>query len=201
MPIGQKISSFFRDAFIRATHFESAADFDRKDAVMGKVLALSKAVTDTSAEGYEDHLKEALKQTRTRYLDVLADKQVAVALDKRLATQQVADRETAVEGMYYLGPQQAAAGGLVTLRDGTGEQARRNSIFLEKLAEVLSVGTPVMDLNAYSYYTIAMGGDGMACPITINNWAVEGEGATKALVKNAELRKPPLKPAPGVKPN
>lgn len=34
MPIGQKISSFFRDAFIRATRFESAEDFDRKEAVM-----------------------------------------------------------------------------------------------------------------------------------------------------------------------
>ena len=201
MPIGHKISSFFRDAFIRATHFESAADFDRKDAVMGKVLALSKAVTDTSGEGYEDHLKEALKQTRTRYLDVLADKQVAVALDKRLDVQPISEIPLSVEGMYYVGPQQAAAGGLVTLRDGSGEQARRNGIFLEKLAETLSEGTPVMDLNAYSYYTVAMGGDGMACPITLHKWAVEGEGASASLAKHPELRKPPLKPASGVKPN
>ena len=198
MPIGQKISSFFRDAFIRATRFESAADFDRKAEVMGKVLALSKAVTDTS--GYEDHLKEALKQTRTRYLDVLAEKQVAVALDKRLDVEQISEIPLSVEGMFYVGPQQAAQGGLVTLRDGTGEQARRNGLFLEKLAETISEAMPVMDLNAYSYYTVAMGGDGMACPITLHKWAVEGEGASAALERHPELRKPPVKPQ-GLKPN
>ncbi|MEZ0260460.1 MAG: hypothetical protein ACAH80_05585 [Alphaproteobacteria bacterium] len=201
MPIGQKISSFFRNAFIRATHFESAADFDRKDEVMGRVLALSKAVTDTSAEGYEDRLKETLKQTRTRHLDVLAEKQVAVALDNRFAKQQIDDREMSVDGMFYVGPQQAALGGLATLRDGKGEQARVNSIFLERLAEVLSEVTPVMDLHAYSFTTVAMGGDGMACWVNNHKWAVEGEGAAHALAQNPQLRKPPLKQAPAAKPN
>jgi hypothetical protein len=200
MPIGQKISSFFRNAFIRATHFESAADFDRKDEAMARVLELSRAVTDTSAEGYEDRLRDVLKQTRSRYLDVLASKQVAVALDARLGQQKVTRHELTVEGMFYVGPQQAALGGLATLRDGTGETLRRNSLFLEKLAEVLSEATPVMDLHAYSDVVVAVAGDGMGCAVPINKWAVEGDGASKALAKNAELRKPPLK-SPGIRPN
>jgi hypothetical protein len=201
MALGKKISSALRDLFCRAVYFESADDRDRKVEVAGQLIAFSAPFAGEGGADYDRRLQAVLMEVRTKFLDTLLEKEVAIALDPRLSQQKLDEKDYAVEGMFYAGPKEGAKGGLTTFSGEwvTREQQRRSGVLLEKLAEVLREGTPKVDLYAWTSFTIAMGGEGMAYPVCISSWSCEGGGDT-ALSKNPALRQPPSKFAGGPRP-
>lgn len=195
MAFGKKITSALRNAFSYAVHLESANDHDRKLGIAEHMIEFSRPSATGEGAAYEDRLRAVLMQTRTQYLDTLAEKKVAVALDARLSSQKLDDKDCAVEGMFYAKPQSGAEGGLVTLSDACRD-SRHNAILLEKLARVLREGDIAVDLHAWTSTHIAISPEGMGAVASISDWALQG-GASAALAKNPALRQPPAKtPSP-----
>ncbi len=194
MSLGQRISRSLRNAFIRALHQESAHDYDRKAGVAQTIIAQSADILPSD----EKALRETLMQTRTAYLDVLAEKKIAVGFDARLNAQKFDDKDNQVEGVYYPAKDETPAVVTLTRKDGDG--ARFNGGLLEKLATALPVAPAAANLYAYSTVSMTMTPD-MGVVVEISNWTTNEIGRTVRLDKNPELKQPPVK-APGApKPN
>lgn len=192
------ITKVLRNAFSYAVHFESADDRDRKAGVAQKLIELSAPLaTDTGAD-YEARLRGVLMDTRTKYLDKLVEKNVAVSLDKRI-NEQVYDEKMnnrfAIQGVFYPGPQGSATGGLAALWD-EGSMKRSNAILLEKLGTLLSEGTPTAPVYGYTYNDFAITPDGGGAPITSTEWNFANPDASDAAKLNPALKNPPAKAGP-----
>lgn len=201
MEFGKKFISGIKNAFSYAVHGETKDDRLRKAAVAQSVIDFSAPLV-TEAGG-EDRLRAVLMETRTKFLDDLVAKQIAVSLDGRLTPQTPAENDSALEGIFYPGPQGAAKGGIVALRDDAKDpgQPRQNAALLEKLSRLLSQVTP--NVNVYAVTTFiepAFAGDGLAYGGSFTEWASNGNETPAAAVKNPGLSAPPVK-APAAKPN
>ncbi len=194
MSLGQRISQTLRNAFIRALHQESAADFDRKAGVAQTIIAQSADILPSD----EKALRETLMQTRTAYLDVLAEKKVAVGFDARLSAQKLNDNDNQIDGVFY--PAKEATPAIVTLTRQGGDAARFNSNLLEKLATALPVVPIAVNLYAYSTVSVTMTPE-MGVAVEISNWTTNDIGRTVRLDKNPELKQPPVKAPDAPKPN
>lgn len=208
MTIASKISSTLRDAFSYAVYQESSADRTRKPVIVDAIIEKSAPFLDTSAAGYEDRLRKVLSETRTKQLDVLLEKNVAVGLDTRFGTQQ---RETpndrVLEGAYY--PAAEGKPAILTLWDA-GIDAKANfllpsgaaqaAIFIEKLSGILKAGEPTETLYASRLTTIdAFSGVGMVGIVTTTEWETKAQ-LKETAAKTAAVTQPPAKPA-APKPN
>lgn len=201
MEFGKKFISGIKNAFSYAIHGETKDDRDRKASVAQSVIDFSAPLVNE--EGGEERLRAVLMQTRTKFLDDLVKKQIAVSLDTRLSKQTLGEDDPAIEGIYYPGPQGAAKGGIVALRDDAKDtaSARDNAVLLEKLSRLLADVTPT--INVYAYTTVgtpAIGGEGMAYVPVLTEWASNGNEKAAAAVKNPGLSAPPVR-APEPKPN
>lgn len=210
MTFTNKIVSAVRDAFNYAVHQESTADRARKAAVAEQLIDFSKSVITGSGD-YDDRLRKTLLKTRTKYLDTLLEKKVAVSLDERLATQRV-DRKAietnadarqlghpadivCLAGAYYPG---AEGGGLVSLWDnGKGPDRPtlfRNSNLLEDLAGKLQAGAaPTENIYAYTVL-IAIAGEGMVAISPNTTWN-DKQVSPSHVTGSKEMETPPAKPA------
>jgi len=202
MEFGKNLISKVKNAFSYAIHGESKDDRDRKAGVAQSVIEFSTPLV-TEAGG-EERLREVLMKTRTKFLDDLVKKQIAVSIDARLSTQTLGDRDAAIEGVFYPGPQGAAKGGIVALRDDKEDpdQPRQNAVLIEKLSKLLSDVTPNVNVYAYtSVGTPVIGAEGMGGYVPVlTEWASNGNDKAAAAVKNPGLTAPPVKPA-AAKPN
>ena len=194
MSLGQKISASLRNAFIRALHQESAADYDRKAGVAQTIIAQSADILPSDDKA----LRDTLMQTRTAYLDVLADQKIAIGFDARLNAQKLADHDNQIDGVFYPAKDETPA--IVTLTRKDGDAARFNSNLLEKLATVLPAVPPATNLYAYSTVSMTMTPD-MGVVVEISNWTTNQIGRTVRLDKNPELKQPPVKASGAPKPN
>lgn len=208
MSIGSKISSTLRDAFSYAVYQESSADRLRKAVIVDAIVEKSEAYFDTTAAGYEDRLRKVLNDTRTKQLDVLLEKNVAVGLDTRFnAQRQENANDRLLEGAYY-----PAAGGkpaILALWDN-GLDAKANLLtpsgatqaanFVEKLAHMLKAGEPAETLYASRLTTVdAAGGIGLVAIVTTTEWETKAQ-LRETAKKTASVTQPPSKPA-APKPN
>ncbi|HYD18747.1 MAG TPA: hypothetical protein VEF76_09740 [Patescibacteria group bacterium] len=207
MSISSKFSHALKDAFSFAVHQESADDFARKPYVVAAIIENSKSVQNTASPGYEERLAGLLSQVRTKHLDVLQKKGVAVGLDKRF-TEQAQERvnERAIEGAYY--PAKDGENGVALLWDNgrqpkggffTQDAASYGVTFIEKLARRLSQGEPQEPLYASRLTTIdAAGGMGLVAIVTSTDWETEKELGTAKTRAAAFTQRPakPLAPKP-----
>ena len=202
MTIGSKISSTLRDAFSYAVYQESSADRTRKPIIIDAIIEKSAPFLDTSATGYEDRLRKVLNETRTKQLDVLLEKNIAVGLDTRFSAQQ---RETpndrVLEGAYY--PAADGKPAILTLWDA-GIDAKANlllpsgaaqaAVFVEKLTGILKQGEPKETLYASRLTTIdAFSGVGMVGIVTTTEWETTAQLKETAR-KTAAVTTAPVKP-------
>lgn len=202
MSIGSKISSTLRDAFSYAVYQESSADRTRKPVVIDAIIEKSAPFLDTSATGYEDRLRKVLNETRTKQLDVLLEKNVAVGLDTRFSAQQrETPNERVLEGAYY--PAADGKPAILTLWDA-GIDAKANlllpsgaaqaAVFVEKLAGILKQGEPKETLYASRLTTIdAFSGVGMVGIVTTTEWETKAQLKETAR-KTAAVTTAPVKP-------
>lgn len=202
MSIGSKISSTLRDAFSYAVYQESTADRTRKPVVIDAIVEKSAPFLDTAAAGYEDRLRKVLNETRTKQLDVLLEKNVAVGLDTRFnAQRRDAPNDRLLEGAYY--PATDGKPAILTLWD-SGLDAKATFLspggatqaanFVEKLAHILKEGEPKETLYASRITTAdAVGGVGMVAIVTTTEWETK-EQLGKVASKTATVTQPPAKP-------
>lgn len=202
MSIGSKISSTLRDAFSFAVYQENSSDHTRKPVVIDAIVEKSAPFLDTSAPGYEDRLRKVLAETRTKQLDVLLEKNVAVGLDTRFSAQQrTAPNDRLLEGAYY--PAADGKPAILTLWDA-GIDAKANFLtpsgatqaanFVEKLAHILKAGEPAETLYASRLTTIdAAGGIGMVAIVTTTEWETKAQ-LKETASKTAAVTQPPAKP-------
>ncbi len=208
MSIGSKISSKLRDAFSYAVYQESSDDRLRKSAVIDAIIEKSAPYLDTSAKGYETRLRKVLTETRTKNLDVLLEKNVAIGLDTRFGAQQrEAANDRLLEGAYY--PAAEGKPAILALWDNgldvkssivTPSGATQAANFVEKLSQILKAGEPKETLYASRLTTIdAAGGMGMVAIITTTEWETKAQ-LRETASKTALVAQPPAKPA-APKPN
>lgn len=202
MTIASKISSTLRDAFSYAVYQESSADRTRKPVIVDAIIEKSAPFLDTSAAGYEDRLRKVLNETRTKQLDVLLEKNVAVGLDTRFGTQRQENaNDRLLEGAYY--PAAEGKPAILTLWDAgidakanlfTPSGATQAANFVEKLAHMLKEGEPKETLYASRLTTVdAAGGIGMVAIVTTTEWQTKAE-LRETASKTAAVTQPPAKP-------
>jgi hypothetical protein len=208
MSIGSKISSTLRDAFSYAVYQESSADRMRKPVIIDAIIEKSEAFLDTSAAGYETRLRKVLAETRTKQLDVLLEKNVAVGLDTRFnAQRQQNANDRLLEGAYY--PAADGKPAILTLWDNGIDQkaniitpsgATQAANFVEKLAQILREGEPKETLFASRLTTAdAFSGVGMVAIVTTTEWETKAQ-LKESAGKTAAVTQAPAKPA-APKPN
>lgn len=195
MAITRRIFSALRNAFSRAVHLENADDYARKGAVADALLAISLRQADNPDVEYGIRLRQILMKTRTRHLDTLLEKKVAVVLDARLAGIKPEGDEDYITGAYYDRP----AGRVATLWDDPGsksgwfgdEASHFGPVMLEKLAEELKAGA-TGDLYATRYFV----GDAVTMTVaTLNKW-VTPQSAENAVARFPDIRQPPSRKPP-----
>lgn len=192
MAFGKKILSSLKNAFDHAVHGEGTADRARKLGVAQSVIEFSAPLTTDGSADYESRLRAVLLQAPTKALDALVEKKIAVGIDARLSKQTLADRDAPIAGVFYPGPQNGAEGGLATFAESS-----QSGALIGKLATLLQSVKPTVPVFAYSTTEIAMGGDmGMAFPVTLTEWGVNGNDKAPAAQKNPALKTPPAPPAP-----
>ncbi len=208
MSIGSKISATLRDAFSYAVYQESSDDRTRKPVIIDAIVEKSAPFLDTSAPGYEDRLRKVLNETRTKQLDVLLEKNVAVGLDTRFnAQRQQNANDRLLEGAYY--PAADGKPAILALWDNgldvkanfiTPSGATQAANFVEKLAHMLKAGEPAETLYASRLTTIdAAGGVGLVAIVTTTEWETKAQ-LREAANKTASVTTAPAKPA-APKPN
>ncbi|MDI1227745.1 MAG: hypothetical protein PSY14_08680 [bacterium] len=208
MSIGSRISSTLRDAFSYAVHQENSSDYTRKSVVIDALIEKSAPFLDTSAAGYETRLRKVLAETRTKQLDVLLEKNVAIGLDSRFDTQRrEAANDRLLEGAYY--PASEGKPAILTLWDNgldvkasiiTPSGATQAANFVENLAVILKAGEPKETLYASRLTTVdAAGGIGMVAIITTTEWETRAQ-LRETASKTAAVTQPPAKPV-APKPN
>lgn len=191
MAFGKKILSSLKNAFDHAVHGEGTADRERKLGVAQSVIEFSAPLTTDGSADYESRLRAVLLQAPTKALDALVEKKIAVGIDARLSKQTLTERDAAIEGVFYPGPQNGAEGGLATFSEGS-----RSGALIGKLVTLLQNVKPTVPVFAYSINEIAIGGEGMAYPVTFTEWGVNGNDKAPAAQKNPALKTPPAAPAP-----
>lgn len=195
MGIARKISNALRDVFSHAVHLESAYDHARKGPVADAILAASLRHADDPDIEYAARLRRILMKTRTRHLDILHDREVAVVLDARLSGLKPEGDEDCITGAFYDRPdgRVAALWDDPSVRPGWfgGDASLDASVMLEKLAGELQAGA-TGDLYATRYVY----GDPVTMTVaTLNKW-VTPENLGKSVAKYPEIRQPPSRKPP-----
>ncbi|TAL39747.1 MAG: hypothetical protein EPN97_01955 [Alphaproteobacteria bacterium] len=195
MAITRKIYSALRNAFSRAVHLESADDYARKGPVAAAIVEASLRHSSDASVDYGMRLHAILMRTRTRHLDTLLEKKVAIVLDARLSGIKPEGDEDYITGAYYDRPE----GRIVTLWDDPGrksgwfdgETSHYGPVMLEKLADALKAGAKG-DLYATRYFV----GDAVTMTMAIVNKWVTPESVDNAVKRYPDIRQPPLKNLP-----
>lgn len=191
-----KILSALRNAFSRAVHFESADDRARKGPVTDAILEHSLKHVENADIEYAMRLKRVLMSTRTRHLDVLLEKNVAVVIDRRLPGVKPEANEDQITGAFY----DRADGRVATLWDDHGakggiffgsEAAHFGPVMLEKLATELQAGRKG-DLYAARYVY----GDPVTMSVAVITKWVQPHETGKVMERYPALKTPPSKPLP-----
>jgi hypothetical protein len=191
-----KFFSALRNAFSRAVHFESADDRARKGEVADAILEYSLKHVENADIDYAMRLKRVLMSTRTRHLDVLLEKNVAVVIDRRLSRVKPEGNEDYITGAFY----DRADGRVATLWDDSGakgglffgsETEHFGPVMLEKLAAELQAGKRG-DLFAARYVY----GDPVTMTVAVVTKWVQPHETGRVMERYPALKTPPSKPLP-----
>ncbi|MEZ0223010.1 MAG: hypothetical protein ACAH83_00525 [Alphaproteobacteria bacterium] len=191
-----KFFSALRNAFSRAVHFENADDRARKGAVADAILEHSLKHVENADIDYAMRLRRVLMSTRTRHLEVLLEKNVAVVIDRRLSGLKAEGNEDHITGAFY----DRADGRVATLWDDNGakggfffgsEAAHFGPVMLEKLATELQAGKKG-DLYAARYVY----GDPITMSVAVMTKWVQPHETGKVMERYPALKAPPSKPLP-----
>lgn len=170
-----KLVSGLKDAFSYVIHFESASDRARK----------GEAVDKLAGEGAPQQLRDALMKTRTKHLDTLLAKNVAVELDTLPVQPLAADTpDLTLEGRFRPA-KDGALGGTLTISGTSSPQDMATAV--EKFARLLRDETPKTELYGLRSTVFAAGGEGMASAVSVIEWhAVPGYSLPQKTPKAAK---------------
>lgn len=203
----RKAGSLLRDAFSLAVYGETTGDIARKPELAERLFQQSLPFKPESEQpsadnAYEDRLREVLMGTKTKDIQTFLDNKVAVCLDTRIYNQKDGwHRE--ILGVYY----NEGGSGIAALWD-SGRTAG-NSGFLERSAfshggSTLNALADKMRMGGISEdnerYYAARRSSHYGYTRFYTDWREEGYFSPGAVKKNPELKEPPKRAPPVVKP-